>query len=491
MPKARLLLDWLTLDEAAALPLYRQLYDQLRAAMLNGRLPTGSLLPSSRMLARELKVSRNTIVNAYDQLIAEGYLETAEGSATSVADLSPTSDGDSRQSRQIDVNATPSLSKRGIEIQRALEEWPHFPEAVAFTPGVPAFDQFPVKKWVRLLTLQAQRVRSEMASSHAHVGGYGPLREALASYLRTSRMVTCEADQVFVVSSARAGLDLVCRLLLDPGTSCLMEDPGYVSAKDVFRAADLRISPVPVDKDGLCIQQAEEIDPAARMAFVTPSHQYPMGVSLSAPRRQQLIEWADRRNAWIVEDDYDSEFRFDSRPLATLQGLDGGHRVIYIGTFAKVLFPTLRTAYVVVPRPLIPVFGEAVYNGGQEPPLHIQAALAEFINDGHFFTHIRRMRQVYKRRQASFVDSLKRHVGNRIPVERPPGGMQLVLNLPDEVPEAAASAAAAAHGLHARPLGIYSLAGTAPNALFLGFAAVPDQRIDPATKTLASAIFNL
>ncbi len=330
-----------------------------------------------------------------------------------------------------------------------------------------------------------------MASSFSHVGGYGPLREALASYLRTSRMVDCQPDQVLVVSSARAGFDLVCRLLMDPGMSCLMEDPGYISAKDVMRAAGLHITPVPVDGEGLCILQGEEIDPKARMAFVTPSHQYPTGVSLSATRRQQLIDWAERQDACIIEDDYDSEFRFDSRPLATLQGLDGGRHVIYIGTFSKVLFPTLRTAYAVVPRSLIPVFKEAIYNCGQEPPLHVQAALADFINDGHFFSHIRRMRQLYKRRQVGFVESLIRHMGDRIPVERPPGGMQLVLNLPNEIPAAAASASAAAHGLHARPLEIYSLTGMVPNALFLGFTAIPDQQIDPATKTLANAILRI
>lgn len=489
MPKQRLLLDWIALDDSTSLPIYRQLYDQLRTTMLHGRLTAGCLLPSSRTLARELGVSRNTVVNAYDQLIAEGYLETLGGSGTAVADLSLSNDiRESYRSTATDVKEAPALSKCGIEVRRSLEEWPDLPDAVAFTPGLPAFDHFPIKKWVRLLAAQAQCMQPEIASSNSHLGGYGPLREALASYLRTSRMVTCHPDQVLVVSSARAGFDVVCRLLVDPGSSCLMEEPGYITAKDVMRAAGLRITPVPVDAEGLCILEGERSDPAARLAYVTPSHQYPMGVSLSASRRQQLIEWANRRNAWIVEDDYDSEFRFDSRPLATLQGLDGGCRVLYIGTFSKVLFPSLRTAYVVVPRFLIPVFREAIHNMGREPPLHVQAALADFINDGHFFTHIRRMRQIYKRRQASFVDSLKRHMGDRIPVERPPGGMQLVLNLPDEIPAAAASASAAAHGVHARPLKLYAHTGAAPNALFLGFTAIPDQRIDPETKTLASAI---
>ncbi len=200
-----------------------------------------------------------------------------------------------------------------------------------------------------------------------------------------------------------------------------MEEPGYIAAKSVMGAAGLRVIPIPVDAQGLRIEAAPRVDPNPRLAFVTPSHQWPTGSSLSAARRQQLLNWAERTNAWVVEDDYDSEFRFDSRPLATLQGLDGGRRVIYIGTFSKVLFPSLRTAYVVVPRALIPAFQQAVYFAGQEPALHIQTTLNQFIQESYLFSHIRRMRRVYKRRQRRFVESLARHLGDWITIQRPPG----------------------------------------------------------------------
>jgi GntR family transcriptional regulator/MocR family aminotransferase len=328
----------------------------------------------------------------------------------------------------------------------------------------------------------------EMADNDAHIGGFGPLREVLTSYLRSSRMVECESDQIFVVSSARAGLDLICRLVGDPGASCLVEEPGYNAAKNVIMAAGLKTIPIPVDAEGLHIALGKSHFSDVRLAYVTPSHQWPTGVSLSAVRRQQLLEWAAQRKAWVIEDDYDSEFRFDSRPLATLQGLDGGRRVWYLGTFSKVLFPSLRTAYVVVPRPLISAFRQAIYFAGQEPALHVQAALAEFISEGYFFSHIRRMRRIYKRRQARFVETLDRELGGQIPVNRPPGGMQLSLRLPENVSAVEVSRLAAAAGIHARPLAIYSQTESSPNGLHLGYAAVPDHQIEPATKKLADAI---
>jgi GntR family transcriptional regulator/MocR family aminotransferase len=277
-------------------------------------------------------------------------------------------------------------------------------------------------------------------------------------------------------------------VLAEPGRPALMEEPGYNTAKMTIRAAGIPIEPVPVDGEGLRIDLGERNTPNAGLAYVTPSHQWPTGVSLSAARRHELLRWAERRNAWIVEDDYDSEFRYAGRPLATLQGLDGGQRVIYLGTFSKVMFPSLRTAYIVVPQPLVPIFRKALYYAGQEPPLHIQAALADFIREGHFSAHIRRMRRVYKRRQGAVVDELIKRIGHRIPVERPPGGMQMALTLPHEYRAEEVSRAAARAGVHARPFSLYTLAEGAPNALHLGFAAVPDRAIAPAAEALANAI---
>lgn len=488
MPKPRLLLDWIALDTSNSVPLYRQLYSEIRTGILSGRLIGGSFLPSSRTLARELNVSRNTVINAYDQLIAEGYLETAAGSATSVASILP--DASRRQVEVVNSAKMPFLSKRALRLQQPQKQvlYLDLPEAVAFTPGVPAFDEFPVKVWSRLLADHTHRMNPELADNDAHIGGYGPLREALASYLRSSRMVDCTVEQVFVVSSARAGLDIICRLVANEGESCFVEEPGYNTAKEIIRSAGLNLLPLTVDEEGISISSVSQYDSNIRLAYVTPSHQWPMGVSLSASRRQQLLDWANKQNAWIVEDDYDSEFRFDSRPLATLQGLDGGRRVIYLGTFSKVLFPSLRIGYVVVPPDLINLFRQSLFYAGQEPALHIQAALTQFILDGYFYSHIRRMRRIYRRRQAKFVDALSRYLRKGIPVIRPPGGMQMALTLPDELKAEVVSQAAAGFGLHVRPIGIYAITERAPNALHLGFAAVPDRRIQSETQKLANAI---
>jgi GntR family transcriptional regulator/MocR family aminotransferase len=413
MPKPRILLDWIALDRGRPIPLFRQIYFELRTAIIDGRLTASSSLPSTRTLAHELGVSRNTVLNAYDQLAAEGYLETSSGSSTKVAELTSGGDGSAgaKSARPTGNTAASPLSKRGQVLKNSTKPVLELPDAVAFTPGVPAFDEFPTKTWARLLSGQSHRMHPEMADNDAHIGGFGPLREVLTSYLRSSRMVECESDQIFVVSSARAGLDLICRLVGDPGASCLVEEPGYNAAKNGIMAAGLKTIPIPVDAEGLHIALGKSHFSDVRLAYVTPSHQWPTGVSLSAVRRQQLLEWAAQRKAWVIEDDYDSEFRFDSRPLATLQGLDGGRRVWYLGTFSKVLFPSLRTAYVVVPRPLISAFRQAIYFAGQEPALHVQAALAEFISEGYFFSHIRRMRRIYKRRQARFVETLDRELG--------------------------------------------------------------------------------
>jgi len=495
MPRPHLLLDWIALDSAAAAPLYRQLYTQLHAAVVEGRLEAGSLMPSSRVLAQELGVSRNTVLNAYEQLAAEGYLETNEASATLVSqlpvdgqapeenDTGPVADGHEAANGAV----LPEGSQRWLALRDSMPSL-DLPQAVAFTPGVPAFDQFPIRTWARLLARHTHRMQPDMADNDDHIGGYGPLREALTSYLRASRMVVCQPDQVLVVSSGRAGLDLVCRVLGDSGAPALVEEPGYNTAKTTIRAAGMPIVPAPVDIEGIRIDVGERNAPDARLAYVTPSHQWPTGVSLSAARRHQLLTWAERRNAWIIEDDYDSEFRYAGSPLATLQGLDGGHRVIYLGTFSKVMFPSLRTAYIVVPPSLVAVFRKALYYAGQEPPLHVQAALADFIGEGHFSAHIRRMRRVYKRRQGAVVDGLFKRIGHCIPVERPPGGMQMALALPPDYRAADVSQAAARAGLHVRPLGLYSLTDPSPNAVHLGFAAIPDRAIAPAAETLADAI---
>jgi GntR family transcriptional regulator/MocR family aminotransferase len=396
-------LPWLKLDERDPAPLSRQLYKGIRQAVLGGRLRPGNRLPSTRAFATEFGISRNTITNAYEQLLSEGYLDARVGAGTCVAQSLPEGllDKSVEACREPRRSERQLLSKRGKSIVgwqvRPLRA-PHQPKP--FEAGLPDPQIFPYAIWRRLISHHWRRPHYELLG-YGDPAGYRPLRAAIASYLRSARAVRCETDQVFIVNGSQQALNLCAQLLVDPGDPALIENPGYSGARFALEAAGARLIPLPVDESGVRLPGICEAERSARLIFVTPSHQFPLGVTLSLARRLELVEWARRRCAWILEDDYDSEYRYQGKPLPSLQGLDQSGRVIYMGSFSKTLFPSLRLGFMVLPNDLVEPFRRARSVLDVHSPLFEQAVLADFVSEGHFARHVRRMRSLYGGRQTT------------------------------------------------------------------------------------------
>jgi len=495
------LLGPISLDPKSEAPLYRQLYDQLRHAILDGRLPTGVRLPSSRTLAKELSVGRNTIVAAFEQLLVEGYLEARTGAGTQVAALLPESllEVGGGAAKPAD-NPSPEdllagLSDRGrrmMGVQRVPTGYEKG-QARAFQHGLPAIEQFPFGVWSRLLARRGRAVQGRHYDYHV-AAGYEPLRDALATYLGAARGVVCKPEQIIITTGAQAALDLAARLLVDPGDPVWIEDPGYLGARGAFFGASADLVPVPIDREGLQIDVGLKRAPAPKLIYVTPSHQFPTGATMSIKRRLALLETAKQTGAWILEDDYDSEYRYVGRPLPALQGLDHAGRTIYMGTLAKVLFPAVRIGYLVVPEALIEPFTIAIRLTGQIAPAFLQAALADFITEGHFGTHIRKMRTLYAARRQLLIDALEKYGQGRLTMPETEAGMQLAAHLPDGIDDIELAKAAARHKVHTTPLSTYYLGGPSTkdrNALYLGYAAVADTEIPRAAQRLVAALDEL
>lgn len=483
----------LQLDRRSAVPLHRQLYDELRSAVLAGRLSPGARLPSTRSLSADLGISRNTAAGAFDQLLAEGYLEGKVGSGTYVAGSLPE---DLLRVRELPrANARPAvppaeLSRRGAVLAATPVSSPCLGSARAFRPGVPALDEFPCELWARMA---ARILRHPPAGllNYADAAGYPPLRHAIAEYLRAARGVRCSAGQVIVTAGSQQALDLAARLLLDPGDVAWVENPGYLGARGALLAAGVRPVPVPVDSEGLSVVEGERRAPGARMAYVSPSHQYPLGITMSLPRRMALLDWARRKQAWIVEDDYDSEFRYAGRPLAALQGLDTAHRVIYTGTFSKVLFPALRLGYVVAPEAVVDAFISARALADRHSPSLEQALVSEFLSEGHFARHIRRMRALYAERQEALVSAARRELAGVLDVAPAEAGMHLVGWLPKKAVDRDVSRKAADAGVSAPAVSLYALGSHTPPGLLLGYAAVNGRQIRDRIRKLAAIMLDL
>jgi GntR family transcriptional regulator/MocR family aminotransferase len=477
------------LDRRSRLPLQRQLYDELRAAILAGRLSPGDRLPATRALAADLAVSRNTVTGAFDQLLAEGYLEGRVGSGTYVAESLP--DDLLRVTgapRPVEAGAAPLPSRRG----RLLASTPVSASAGRapirpFQTGIPALDVFPRALWSRIAT-RAIRSAAPERMSYGDAAGFAPLRRAVAEYLRAARGVRCSWEQVVITAGSQQSLDLAARVLLDPGDTAWVEDPGYLGARGAFTAAGVVCAPVTVDAEGLSVDDGAARHPQARMAYVTPSWQFPLGVTMSLPRRMALLAWARARRAWIVEDDYDSEFRYAGRPLAALQGLDGAGRVIYTGTFSKVLFPALRLGYLVAPDGAVDAFISARALADRHSPTLEQAIVAEFLDAGHFARHVRRMRSLYAERQAALVAAAAREFDGLLSVAPAEAGMHLLAWLPRGVNDRHASQKAAAAGVSAPALSQYTIAARPDPALLLGYAPYGVRKIRDGARRLAAAL---
>jgi len=418
-------------DRKAPKALYRQIYDAYRTTIVDGRLHPGQRIPSTRMLASELGISRFPVLNAYNQLLAEGYFESRVGAGTVVSRSlpdQPTTSATTGATRAPAPSGPRSVSLRS-SILTPFEYAPWLRGWGAFGVGQVAFDQFPLHIWSNLVT---RRCRNMDAKSF-HYGesmGSMALRESIASYLRTARSLHCEAEQITIVSGSQQALEISARLLLDHGSSVWIEEPGYSLARDAFALTGCHLVPVPVDREGLDVAAGIKRCRKARVAFVTPSHQFPLGVTMSASRRFQLLNWAENMGSWIIEDDYDSEYRYESLPISSLQGLDASARVIYIGTFSKVLFPSLRLGYVVVPSDLVDRFLSIRRAMDIGPPTFYQEVLADFIREGHFARHIRRMRVLYRERRSALVAEISKELGGMVEVLGGEAGVHLAVILP-------------------------------------------------------------
>jgi GntR family transcriptional regulator / MocR family aminotransferase len=480
------ILPLVPIDRASATPLYRQLYDGYRDAIVGRRLRARQRLPSTLSLASELKISRIPILNAFEQLRAEGYLEGRVGSGTFVAPTLP-EEMLPLARRAPATNATERPSRRRVARRAAVLDsdraGPWLREAGPFHVGQPPLDRFPVAIWSKIVARHSRN--RDVALHYGTAKGLPALREAVADYLRAARAVRCEADQIMIVGGSQQGLALAAEVLLDPGSPVWIEEPGYFGAQHVLRRTGARLVPVPVDNEGLDVSAGVARCRRPRAVFVTPSHQFPLGTTMSASRRLQLLDWARRSDAWIVEDDYDSEYRFGNLPVASLQGLDRDARVLYVGTFTKILFPAIRLGYVVVPPDLVDAFVEARRAMDSCPPTFPQLVLAEFIREGHFARHIRKMRLLCRERREALVDSLRAELPE-LTVLGDEAGMYLAAALPRGARDRPICERAALDGLWVAPLSGCYLEKPRQGFL-LGYGGTPAEEILGDVRRLQAA----
>jgi GntR family transcriptional regulator/MocR family aminotransferase len=421
----------LSLDPNAPIPLHQQLYNELRRSILTGRLLPQQRIPSSRSLAKSLGISRTTVTQSYDRLLSEGYLETIHGSGTYVCSQLPDELLHSAPIQPADRQTQPPihLSQYGNYLARTsiqLQKEPNQP--ISFRYGSPAFDCFPLKLWRRLLSRHSRT--TQWMDYATDMQGYHPLRAAIAQYLSRVRAVQCTPEQVIITNGTQQALDLMMRILIEPGETIALEDPGYLSARRIFLSHGARLLPIPVDEAGLVVETlTKPVAEPIRLVYVTPSHQFPTGATLSLPRRLELLAWAMQHHAMILEDDYDSEFRYGDRPIPALQGLSQAQSVIYMGTFSKVLFPSLRIGYLVLPPDLVPIAVQAKWLSDRHLPILEQIVLTEFIVEGHLESHIRKMRSFYDQNRQVLVQALQSHFGEQITILGEKAGLHLMVRL--------------------------------------------------------------
>ncbi|MEE2979420.1 MAG: PLP-dependent aminotransferase family protein [Pseudomonadota bacterium] len=458
----------------------QRLYACLRTAILSGQIEEGTRLAPSRTLAEELGIARNSVLYAYEQLAAEGFVfSRRQGTVVARVGL--------QQTPTPAPEAAPALSRRVKDLERPRGG---MDDLLPFLPGTPALDEFPLAQWRRCMERGWRRIGPGQM-------GYGPvegnvaLRQAVAEYLRVSRGVRCDATQVFITDGTQNSLDMCARTLADAGDTAWIENPGYYGARAALQAADMRLIPISVDVDGLAPREEDWRDTPPRLIYITPSHQYPLGAVMSLERRLSLIQHARAAGAWIIEDDYDSEFRHTGAPLSAVQGLTENAPVVYLGTFSKMLFPALRLGYMVVPPALVPALKKTAGALMLRGRVAEQLALAEFIEAGHFTRHLRRMRHLYGERRDALQAAIERHLDGIVTVSGGAGGMHLSARLDAPVPDTEVSRAARAHGMVLRPLSRFCLPGTLTaqyNGLVLGYGNVPAEAMDGLVKRMRDVI---
>lgn len=432
----------------SSLPKYQEIYRRFRQAIDQGQLRSGERVPSVRALAQELKVARGTVEAAYQLLVSEGFFEARGQAGTVIAE------------------ALPQVSVKPMPVALPVTSGPR-----PLQMGLPALDAFPRKLWARLVTQQVRRTDADSLAM-GDVRGTQALRVAIASYLALYRGVECTPQQVFVCAGYAGGLTLVCEALAMAGQRCWFEDPGYLHARQLLRHRGVELVPVPVDRDGLDVAQGIARGREARLAIVTPAHQSPLGVALSPARRQALLEWAREQGSWVVEDDYDSEFRYRGQPLAALKSQDGDDRVIYAGSFSKMLFPGLRLGYLVVPVSLVSAFAGAAEALQQRGAQLLQLTAADFLEQGHFTRHLKKMRQLYAQRRGYLVEALRVHCAGYLRVDEQAGGINLLARLVVDVPDLVVAEAAGGAGLAVQALSSWTLEAGRGQGVLMGFTNV-------------------
>ena len=481
-------------DSNSSIPLHQQIYEQLRQAILKGRLSPGSRIPSTRTLSKSLGISRFTVTQSYDQLSSEGYLETIVGCGTFVCKQLP-----DELLHSVAIESSSKVARSQTKLSpygRILIYADNVPKindsslTINFRFGRPAFDQFPIGLWRRLLSHYCNGDLHWLDYSTDPLG-YKPLREEIADYLSRSRAVDCEPDRILIVNGTQQALDLILRLLIEPEEIIAIENPGYVNARLIFQTHGAQILPISVDESGLIVNELQTSKSSnIRLVYVTPSHQFPTGAILSLPRRLQLLAWAQQNDTLIIEDDYDSEYRYDGRPTPALQGLDRGNCVLYVGTFSKVLFPSLRIGYLVLPKSLVSIFTRAKWLSDRHLPILEQQVLTNFIKAGHLERHIRKMRALYDRRRQILVQALKNYFGEKATIVGEKAGIHLMVGLEtdlkdEEIIQRAAKVdvgitSASPHYLNAYPRGEF----------IFGYGELTKEQLEEGVRRLAQVLIN-
>lgn len=471
----------------------QQLYLRVRELILTGELSIGQRMPSSRVMAQELGIARNTVAAAFEQLQSEGYLVSKIGSGTTVSEKLPeellTTSAQPSGERS-DRAAKLAVSERAeilMQLQGAGVSW-----LPAFSPGLPAVDEFPYVVWAKLVAQEWQR--TGIGSMNNDAGGYWPLRSQIAEYVNSARGVKAEADQIIIVSGNREGTALVGQVLLNPGDLAIVEEPGYAGTKSALTAAGVKLTPLPVDEQGLAVSLADGTHRSARLLCIAPSHQYPMGCTTSLERRLEILNWCKQNSCWILEDDYDSEFRYQGRPLPALASLDPHANIIYVGTFSKTLLPSVRIGYLIVPKDLIQVFVRTKLAMSGPTTMISQRAIATFIESGMFYRHVRVMRKIYAERREALKVAMRRHLPMLTIPAQEDAGLFLISTyqlsaIPHEDIEVARSAKAV--GLYVVPLSIHYLSDNKQNGLIFGYGALRPEDVDEPVRRLADVLQNL
>lgn len=501
MPKEASFLDLPLELRAHGQTRHESLYRTLRAAILDGRLKPHARLPSTRDMARQYGLARGTVVTVFEQLTTEGYLASRTGAGTFVTATLP---DDFLQAGKKHVQASardriqpsvPANDLRHVALARNGQALARSPFPVRFSASIirpfsahlPALDAFPCDLWAKLTARRARRLSVEMMAGH-DARGYLPLRETIAEYLGATRGIACNAEQIVITTGFQQALDLTVRLLLNPGDAVWIEDPGYLGARHVLQAGGARIIPVPVDHEGINVAFGEQQCPDARLAYVTPAHQAPLGMPMSVSRRLALLQWATRQRAWIIEDDYDSEYRYAGRPLAALCSLDTGGVVIHAGSFSKTVFPSLRIGYLVLPDALVESFISAMSVTNRYCAVLPQAVLRDFIADGHFARHVRRMRQLYVERRDALTDAVNRHLSGAMHIGASDAGLNALAWLASPYSEATTVEAARGAGLIVQGLSENVCEHRVSDGVLLGFAAIPPEQILGGIQSLEKAL---